>query len=131
MSTAAAYHHATKYHPETIGQSGGLDWSRQPVPYKEYDCAEPVELAGFLPFNPNPFTGQPAGAEAASDPEGGVTLAALARLLFFTYGITGVVQGQPRPLFLRAAPLGRRSLSSRAVRGVACVARTAAGTLRL
>ena len=104
MSTAAAYHHATKYHPETIGQSGGLDWSRQPVPYKEYDCAEPVELAGFLPFNPNPFTGQPAGAEAASDPDGGVTLAALARLLFFTYGITGVVQGQPRPLFLRAAP---------------------------
>lgn len=104
MSTAAVYHHATKYHPETIGQSGGLDWSRQPVPYKEYDCADPVDLAGFLPFNPNPFTGQPAGDEATADPEGGVTLATLARLLFFTYGITGVVQSQPRPLFLRAAP---------------------------
>lgn len=104
MSTAVAYHHATKYHPETIGQNGGLDWSRQPVPYKEYDCADPVDLAGFLPFNPNPFTGKPAGDEAAADADGGVTLAALARLLFFTYGITGVVQGQPRPLFLRASP---------------------------
>jgi SagB-type dehydrogenase family enzyme len=104
MSTAVAYHYATKYHPETIGQSGGIDWSRQPVPYKEYDCADPVELAGFLPFDPNPFTGRPAGAAASADPDGGATLATLARLMFFTYGITGVVQGQPRPLFLRASP---------------------------
>ena len=50
MSTAVTYHQATKYHPETIGQGGAMDWTNQPVPYKEYDCADPVLLADFLPL---------------------------------------------------------------------------------
>ncbi len=104
MSTAVTYHEATKYHPETIGQGGGLDWSAQPVPYKEYDCAEPIELADFLPFDPNPFTGRPADADAHAQVQGEPSLAALSHLIFYTYGVTGVVPGEPRHLLLRACP---------------------------
>jgi len=104
MSTAATYHEATKYHPETIGQGAGLDWSAQPVPYKEYDCSEPVELADFLPFDPNPFTGRPADADAHALVHGVPSLAALSHLIFYTYGVTGVVPSEPRHLLMRACP---------------------------
>lgn len=104
MSTAVTYHEATKYHPETIGQGGGLDWSAQPVPYKEYDCAEPVELSDFLPFDPNPFTGRPADDDARAQVDGVPSLAALSHLIFYTYGVTGVVPSEPRHLLLRACP---------------------------
>jgi SagB-type dehydrogenase family enzyme len=104
MSTAVTYHEATKYHPETIGQGSGLDWSTQPVPYKEYDCAEPVELSDFLPFDPNPFTGRPADDDAHAHSHGVVSLAALSHLIFYTYGVTGVVPSEPRHLLLRACP---------------------------
>jgi SagB-type dehydrogenase family enzyme len=104
MSTASAYHQATKYHPETIGQHPGLDWSQQPVPYKDYDCPEPLPMAPFLPFDPNPFTGKRAGSEAAGSAAGETGLANLSRLMFFAYGITGVVPNEPHPLYLRAAP---------------------------
>jgi SagB-type dehydrogenase family enzyme len=104
MSTAVTYHEATKYHPETIGQGGGLDWSKQPVPYKEYDCSEPVDLSDFLPFDPNPFTGRPADDDAHAHVQGVPSLAALSHLIFYTYGVTGVVPSEPRHLLLRACP---------------------------
>lgn len=104
MSTAVTYHEATKYHPETIGQGGGLDWSTQPVPYKEYDCSDPVELSDFLPFDPNPFTGRPADDDARAQVHGVPSLASLSHLVFYTYGVTGVVPSEPRHLLLRASP---------------------------
>jgi SagB-type dehydrogenase family enzyme len=104
MSTAVTYHQATKYHPETVGQGGGIDWAKQPVPYKEYDCADPVALADFLPFDPNPFTGRPADEDSRAHVHGVPSLAALSHLVFYTYGVTGVVPSEPRHLLLRAAP---------------------------
>ena len=104
MSTALAYHTATKYHPDSIGQHPGLDWDEQPEPSKDYDSAAPVGMARFLPFDPNPFTGEPRDPALGAPRSGVLDLANLARLVFFAYGITGVVQAQPRPLFLRAAP---------------------------
>ncbi len=104
MSTAVTYHEATKYRPETIAQSGGLDWSQQPIPYKEYDCRDPVELADYLPFDPNPFTGRPADADAHAQVNGELSLATLSHLIFFTYGVTGIVPNEPHNLLLRAAP---------------------------
>ncbi len=104
MSTAVTYHQATKYHPETIGQGGAMDWTNQPVPYKEYDCADPVLLADFLPFDPNPFTGRPADGDAHVHVNGVLSLAALSHLVFYTYGVTGVVPSEPRHLLLRACP---------------------------
>lgn len=101
MSVAVRFHEATKYRPETIGEHPPLDWSQQPLPYKAYHAEPAVELAPLLPFDPNPFTGQ-----RATPVEGwrGRTLAALARWLYFTYGITAIVQQPGRPLYLRAAP---------------------------
>ncbi|MCS6969641.1 MAG: SagB/ThcOx family dehydrogenase [Planctomycetota bacterium] len=101
MSVALRYHEATKYRPETIGEHPPLDWSRQPLPYKPYHGWRAVELAPLLPLDPNPFTG-----EAARPMEGwrGCTLAALARWLYATYGITGIIQQPGQPLYLRAAP---------------------------
>jgi SagB-type dehydrogenase family enzyme len=103
MSVAIAYHEATKYRPATIGEHPGMDWSRQPLPWKRYSTDVPVELAPFLPIDPNPFTGGDAGAEAAVANDASIT-ALVARWLYFTYGITAVVGGQPRPMHLRAAP---------------------------
>lgn len=102
MSAAIAYHSATKYHPATIGQQPAPDWDRQPSPFKHWQSDAPVELAPWLPLSPNPFSGAPAGAEA-HEPALGLNRAALSRLLFGTYGITGVIPGTP-PLFLRASP---------------------------
>ncbi len=102
-STAIAYHHATKYAPETIGNHPGLDWGRQPVPYKAYDSLTPIELASYLPFDPNPFTGK-ARADEGEPRDGAVELNTVSRWLFASYGITGVIPNQPRPTYLRAAP---------------------------
>ena len=101
MSTAVAYHEATKYRPATLGEHPGLDWARQPVPFKRYDCLDPIELGAYLPIAPNPFTDGEVGAEAASDATG---LALISRWLFFTHGVTATIAAQPRPLHLRAAP---------------------------
>src|SRR5262249_40876881 len=104
MSTAIAYHRATKYDPQTIGQHPDIDWDAQPIPYKTYDTAEPIELAPYLPLDPNPFTGGRGDPELADCPEEGLTIGAVSRWIYFTYGVTAVVPHQPRPLYLRAAP---------------------------
>jgi SagB-type dehydrogenase family enzyme len=104
MSIAVNYHEATKYRPETIGQNSGLDWDAQPLTHKEYDSNQPVMLADYLPFDPNPFTGRPADADAQAFVPGQWSLAALSQLIFFSYGVTAVVPNEPRNLLLRAAP---------------------------
>ncbi|MBA3707905.1 MAG: SagB/ThcOx family dehydrogenase [Planctomycetes bacterium] len=101
---AITYHNQTKYAPETIGNHPGLDWERQPIPYKLYDSLTPVALAPFLPFDPNPFTGKPRGPESELATDGRVDLAVISRWLFATYGITGVIPNEARPTYLRAAP---------------------------
>ncbi len=104
VSTALAYHAATKYHPSSIGQLAQIYPSRQPLPYKDYACAEPIELAQHLPLDPNPFTGESADPELADSPAEGLGLGAISRWLYFTYGVTGFAQAEPHPLYLRAAP---------------------------
>ncbi len=100
MSTALVYHQATKYAPDTIGGHPGLDWASQPAQTKDYEPSRAVDLAAWLPFDPNPFTGEAAGPEALV---ASVGLAALSRLIYATYGITGIIHGD-RPTYLRAAP---------------------------
>lgn len=103
MSTAIAYHTATKYHPETINQHPGLDWSKQPAPFKNYHAAEPIDLAQYLPLDPSPFE---AADKQRNDGDcgGGIQLGALSRWLYFSCGVTAVIPNEPRPLLLRAAP---------------------------
>ncbi len=102
MPLSLAYHTATKYAPETIGNHPPLDWSAQPPAIKDYDLDRAVELSDWLPLDPNPFTNSAAGAEAHAP--SGLTLPGMSRLLFAAYGITGAISGATRPTYLRAAP---------------------------
>ena len=102
MSTALRYHQATKYAPETINNHPGLDWSTQPTSIKAYSCDAPVRLAAFLPHDPNPFTGEHPTSLATAP--AGLTLAGLSRLIYATYGVTGMIPQQPTPTYLRASP---------------------------
>ncbi len=102
MSLALRFHQATKYAPETIGNHPGIDWERQPMPYKTYHGEGGVELADLLPLDPNPFTGRP--AQAIEVAWRGQTLAALSRWIYFTYGVTAIVRQPGRDQLLRAAP---------------------------
>jgi len=44
-SIAQHYHERTKYEPETIAtKSQGLDWSKQPSPYKTYQVGTVYDL---------------------------------------------------------------------------------------
>ncbi len=102
-SIAEVYHQGTKYFEEEIGRHQQLDWSAQPVPFKEYQSEKRIDLTPYLPFSKSPFTGRP--LEPPAEQEGPITLGEISRLLYFTNGVTGIVQfpaGQS--LYLRAAP---------------------------
>jgi len=101
VSLALRFHQATKYAPETIGNHPGLEWDRQPVPFKEYHGDGGIELAELLPLDPNPFTGH---APQAVEVWQGRTLAALSRWIYFTYGVTAIIRQPGRDQLLRASP---------------------------
>lgn len=101
-NAALAYHAATKYDPSSLGGQPAIDWSAQPLGYRAYDTSAGIALGQFLPITPNPFSddADPLGGEG---PGLGRSLSALSRWLFFTYGVTGIINGQ-RMTYLRAAP---------------------------
>lgn len=94
-SIAQHYHERTKYDPETIAaKNKGLDWEKQPLPYKEYKVGANVDLKPDLKEEPQAFTHEPSR-----------TWQRLSRLLFCSYGLTAripTVMGSP--VYLRAAP---------------------------
>lgn len=102
---AEIYHEETKYHEARMGKfQRPLDWGAQPLPYKEYHSDKKIDLIPYLPFQNNPFTGEPLppAKEQGGYPFG---IAEISRLLYFTNGVTGILQyptGQT--LTLRAAP---------------------------
>lgn len=95
-SIAQHYHDRTKYDPETIAsKSQGLDWSKQPVSFKEYKIGTSFDLKPYLQAEPKAF---------ADDPES-LWCQRLSRLLFCSYGLTAKVPTtMGYPLYLRAAP---------------------------
>jgi SagB-type dehydrogenase family enzyme len=93
VSIAQHYHERTKYDPETIASKNkGLDWQRQPVPFKEYKIGTNFDLKPYLKEDPHAFTDEP-----------GKTWQRLSRLLFCSYGLTARMPTMP-PMYLRAAP---------------------------
>ncbi len=96
QSIAQHYHERTKYDPETIAsKSQGLDWSKQPVPFKEYKIGTTFDLKPYLQEEPKVFT---------NDPEG-IGWQRLSWLLFCSYGLTAKVPTMMgHPIYLRAAP---------------------------
>ncbi len=84
-----AYHTGTK-HSYTSVRSGGhyLDWKNQPLPFKIYSTLEPIPLPHEIPpstataLDAISATGVPADGDRIPD------LGTLARLLYFSAGIT-------------------------------------------
>ncbi len=82
------YHERTKYDEETIAsKSRGLDWSKQPVAFKEYKLGTTIDLKPYL---------------QQESTEG--WWRRLSRLLLFSYGLTAKVDTMGAPIYLRAAP---------------------------
>lgn len=95
VSLAQYYHERTKYDPETIASKNkGLDWSTQPVPFKEYKFGRTFDLKPYLADN------SPALTDELSQ-----TWHRLSKLLLCSYGLTArVPTTMGSPMYLRAAP---------------------------
>lgn len=95
-SIAQHYHQSTKYDPETIAtKNQGLDWDRQPTPFKEYKIGTLIDLKPYLK----------ASSELATSSELEAEWIALSRFLFCSYGVTAMVPTlMGDPLYLRAVP---------------------------
>lgn len=87
-SIAQHYHERTKYDPETIAaKSQGLDWSKQPVPFKSYKIGTTIDL--------KPYLQETTKSESQR----------LSRFLFCSYGVTAMVPTMMgEPFYMRAAP---------------------------
>ncbi|MGB3297996.1 MAG: SagB/ThcOx family dehydrogenase [Phormidesmis sp.] len=95
VSIAQHYHQRTKYDPQTIAAvgKGGLDWSQQPLPYKDYKLGHEVDLKPYLEDEP---------PNANNDWR---WWQRLSRLLVDSYGLTAKVEMlSGSPLYLRSAP---------------------------
>jgi len=104
-SIAAIYHQKTKYYEaEMAEQQRPLNWSTQPSPFKSYHTEKKIDMTPYLPLRTNPFTGE--AIEPPSEETGyPFSLAALSRLLYFTNGVTGILQyPSGEALAMRAAP---------------------------
>lgn len=100
---ARKYHDGTKHsHGSLSGGGHGLDWANQPHPFKDYPGV------GTLPLPINLSRGRLTAVEALSGARPGAPaklgLPALARLLFFSAGITRARRAGGRAHLLRAAP---------------------------
>ena len=95
-SIAQHYHERTKYDPQTIASKNqGLDWSRQPVPFKEYKIGTSFDLKPYLKEQP----------ETLANDFAATWWRRLSRLLFCSYGLTAkmpTMMGET--IYLRAAP---------------------------
>ncbi|MEL6555674.1 MAG: SagB/ThcOx family dehydrogenase [Cyanobacteria bacterium J06621_11] len=98
VSIAQHYHQRTKYDPETLaaksqGPNGGLDWKKQPLPYKTYKIGQNIDLKPYLEKEP----------ERADDDWR--WWQRLSRLLIDSYGLTAkVMTYSGEPVYLRSAP---------------------------
>ena len=105
VQVALAYHNATKHTDEKLrADSHFLDWPNQPIPFKIYSTLEPIVLPKELGFSGASAldaiaASSQAGHSAAAVPE----LADLARVLYYSAGITKVKKGPGGEYYFRAA----------------------------
>jgi SagB-type dehydrogenase family enzyme len=93
ISIAQHYHERTKYHPQTLAnRSRGLDFDRQPSPYKEYKLGKIFDLKPYLKEMPSA-----PGTESE-------LWRRLSRWFYGSYGLTGMISYPGGPIYLRAAP---------------------------
>ncbi|MDF5717774.1 MAG: SagB/ThcOx family dehydrogenase [Rhizonema sp. NSF051] len=95
QSIAQHYHERTKYNPQTINtKNKGLDWSKQPVPFKEYKIGSVFDLKPYIQETLDVFAEKPDAQWWQR----------LSRLLFCSYGLTAKMPSMGNTVYLRAAP---------------------------
>jgi SagB-type dehydrogenase family enzyme len=99
FDAADEFHQRTKHTWQRIrAESYGLDWGNHPFPFKLYPDLAPLPLPRELPDSSLPATQVLSGQ--VSPPAATLDLAGLARLLFFSAGVTRILRG----VLFRAAP---------------------------
>ena len=98
---ARAYHQATKHSPMSVRTSRhALDWPNQPLPFKVYKSLDPIPLPRDLTTSSMP------ALEAVSARSGSIdalTIGDLAKLAYYSAGITKTIQHPGRKMYFRAA----------------------------
>jgi SagB-type dehydrogenase family enzyme len=98
-SDADRLHERTKHSWQRLrAESHVLDWANHPFPFKIYPDLEPLPLPRTLPDSSVPAIQALSGQVLA--PAAALDLAGLARLLFFSAGVTRILHG----VLFRAAP---------------------------
>lgn len=93
VSIAQHYHERTKYDPQTIrSRSKPLDWSQQPIPFKDYKVGRAIDLKAPLMKDPDEL-------DAAER-----WWWRLSQILVYSYGLTGQIATAAGPHFLRSTP---------------------------
>ncbi len=103
LSIAEHYHEQTKYTEEGLNNLPAVDFTQQPAPFKEFLSERAVDLTSFLPLKKFPVTGSRNKALTPKVPRDSL-LGKLSRILYFTYGVTGIVQSPGSVHLFRAAP---------------------------
>ncbi len=104
-TVAEEYHRLTKYTQDNIRGGPDLDWARQPGPTKEIVSQRRISLKPYHVLNPPAGSEEPEFSDTASPSGSEYGLPQLARMLFHTNGVTGMLPlpgGRSHPL--RAAP---------------------------
>ncbi|MGB3401480.1 MAG: SagB/ThcOx family dehydrogenase [Microcoleaceae cyanobacterium] len=95
LSIAQHFHERTKYNPKTIaGKSQPLDWSQQPLPFKEYKLGSVLDLKPYL---------RDTSVALSTDPKT-QQLQRLSDLLLHTYGLTAKLPTTSGIHYLRTSP---------------------------
>ncbi|MDG2990522.1 SagB/ThcOx family dehydrogenase [Candidatus Synechococcus calcipolaris G9] len=96
---ARHYHERTKYSPETLSRhAGDLDFSQRPAIYKDYRLGQTFSLKEYMEEESG------ASSPRVRPPQEKQQWQRLSRLLYLSYGITGVVNYPGQPFYMRSAP---------------------------
>ena len=99
---ALDYHAATKHSPISIRTNRhSLDWANQPMPFKVYEDLDPIELPRGL--SPSSVPALDAIGGGIPSAERAPALADLAKLLYYSAGITKSYDHGGHKLYFRAA----------------------------
>ena len=99
-----AYHNGTKHSADSIRSSPHyLDWDNQPLPLKIYSTLEPIPLPNDFPFSHVPLLTAIAAPGLSSSDESVPDLKTLARLFYFSAGITKQLPYPGGTMYFRAA----------------------------
>ncbi|UBF28019.1 SagB/ThcOx family dehydrogenase [Kovacikia minuta CCNUW1] len=93
-SIAQHYHERTKYDPSMQDKGKPLDWNQQPDAFKEYKIGHGIDLKPYL---------QDLTETASTQPDW-VWWQRLSQLLFYSYGLTGMISVAGGSYYVRSAP---------------------------